>query len=139
MNDTSVDFYLLNGADCLPISKAVFRIGRVEFCDVCPSDRGVSRNHAELIHSRGILKVVDLGSTNGTYVNGKRVKECELHIGDVLELANTIYTIDSRSRGLWERLILSAKEMLRREFSEPSSAPATFARISANAKVTGAF
>lgn len=82
---------------------------------------------------------MDLGSANGAYVNGKRVKECELHIADVLELANTIYTIGSRSGGLWEQLILSAMEMLRREFSEPSSASATFARVSANAKVTGAF
>lgn len=138
MNGTNVDFYLLNGADSLPVSKSVFRIGRAEFCDICPNDRRVSRNHAELIHNRGILKVMDLGSTNGTYVNGMRVNECELRVGDKLEIASTIYTIDSRSRGLWERLILSAKEKLRREFNEPSSAPATFAPISANAKMTGA-
>lgn len=138
MNNTNVDFYLLNGADSLPISKSVFRICRAEFCDICPSDRRVSRNHAELNHNRGALKVMDLGSTHGTYVNGKRVKECELRVGDRLEIPSAIYTVDSRSRGLWERLILSAKEILRREFNEPSSAPATFAPINASAKMTGA-
>lgn len=139
MNGTNEDFYLLNGTHSLPISKSIVRIGRAEFCDVCPSDPGVSRNHAELIYRRGTLKVLDLGSTNGTYVNGKRVSECELRIGDVLEIAGTTYVVDSRSRGLWERLVLAAREMVRRESSAPSSAPATFAPVNARPKITGAY
>lgn len=67
---------------------------------------GGEPNHAELIYHNGILKVFDLESTNGTFVNGKRVKESELHVGDMLEISGTTYFIDSHPRGLWERFIL---------------------------------
>lgn len=132
MNGTNDDFYLLDGAESRPIDKASFLIGRAEFCDVCPKDRGVSRNHAELIYHDGILKVFDLESTNGTFVNGKRVKESELHVGDMLEISGTTYFIDSHPRGLWERFILAAKAMVRRDSNQPSAAPGTFAPLSAS-------
>ena len=139
MNGAHDDFYLVNGSHSLPIAKSIFRIGRAEFCDVCPSDPGVSRNHVELVYSRGVLKALDLDSTNGTYVNGKRVTECQLLVGDVLEIASTSYIVESRPRGLWERLTLAAKELVRRERNEPSAAPATYAPINAAPKITGAF
>ena len=132
MNGTNDDFYLLDGAESRPIDKASFLIGRAEFCDVCPKDRGVSRNHAELIYHDGILKVFDLESTNGTFVNGKRVKESDLHVGDVLEISGTIYFIDSHPRGWWERFILAAKAMVRRDSNQPSAAPGTFASLGAS-------
>lgn len=47
----------------------------------------VSANHAEVIVTGETVRVRDLGSTNGTYVNGRRVRECELVDGDVLRLA----------------------------------------------------
>ncbi len=123
------DFYLLNGTESRLIDKSGFLIGRAEFCDVCPKDRRVSRNHAELTYHDGILKVFDLESTNGTFVNGKRVKESELHVGDRLEVAGTTYLIDSRPRGAWERLILFAQAMLHRSESAPAIAPGTFASV----------
>ena len=45
-------------------------------------DVTVSRHHAEFIVSGGRLEVRDLGSTNGTYVNGKRTDQAVLHSGD---------------------------------------------------------
>lgn len=92
----------------------------------------MSRNHAELVCNDGVLKVFDLESTNGTFVNGKRVKESELHVGDLLEVAGTTYLIDSHTRGLWERFVLAAKAVVRPERSEPSAAPGTFASLSAS-------
>ena len=139
MNADHHEFYLLNQAHSLPIAKPILRIGRAEFCDICPSDPGVSRNHAELVFSRGVLKVLDLESTNGTYVNGKRVTESELRVGDVLNIAGTSYIVDSRPRALWERFILAAKELLRREHDAPSSAPATYAPLRGGPNITGAF
>jgi len=132
MNGIHDDFYLLDGAESRPIDKSSFLIGRAEFCDVCPKDRGVSRNHAELIYHDGVLKVFDLESTNGTFVNGKRVKECELHVGDVLEISGTTYFIDSHPRGLWERFVLAAKAMVKRGRYRPSAVPGTFAPGSAS-------
>ena len=46
----------------------------------------VSRLHCQLIATADTLQVRDLGSTNGTFVNGKRVKAAELREGDTLSV-----------------------------------------------------
>lgn len=49
------------------------------------SDSGVSRNHVEIaVHSKGVVTIADLGSTNGTFVSGQRVDQHSLHHGDVI-------------------------------------------------------
>ena len=50
----------------------------------------VSRSHALITCQRGTVTVLDLGSTNGTYVNGRRVKESELGPGDVVRFSSVI-------------------------------------------------
>lgn len=56
--------------------------GRSTRAGIFLDDITVSRRHARFTVSDGILTVVDEGSTNGTYVNGHRVDETELHPGD---------------------------------------------------------
>jgi hypothetical protein len=54
-------------------------------------DMGVSRNHAELSRNRSTLRIADLNSANGTYVNGLQVQPGELRLltnGDRIQLAN---------------------------------------------------
>jgi len=46
----------------------------------------VSTNHAEIRVRRGIYEIEDLGSTNGTFVNGERVRATQLHNGDRVQL-----------------------------------------------------
>jgi pSer/pThr/pTyr-binding forkhead associated (FHA) protein len=50
----------------------------------------VSRSHALITCQRGKLSLLDLGSTNGTFVNGRRVKESELGPGDVIRFSSVI-------------------------------------------------
>ena len=57
-------------------------IGRMPECDVPLSDPNVSRRHAEVRRQGTGFVVVDLGSTNGTRVNGAQVKERLLNNGD---------------------------------------------------------
>ena len=57
-------------------------IGRDPGCDFTVSFDGMSRRHARLELRKGRLLVTDLGSTNGTFVNGQRVVERVLGIGD---------------------------------------------------------
>jgi hypothetical protein len=64
-------------------------IGRSPECDITIVDSNVSRRHAEVQPRGEAFVVVDLGSTNGTRVNGVRVDERELNDGDELAFGNT--------------------------------------------------
>jgi pSer/pThr/pTyr-binding forkhead associated (FHA) protein len=62
------------------------RIGRLPDNDIVLNDKRVSRHHAELILRTGRWTLRDTGSTNGTAINGKMVKEAALKSGDKLSL-----------------------------------------------------
>ena len=64
-------------------------IGRLPECDVVVADPNVSRRHAEVRRQDGQFVVVDLDSTNGTTVNGARVKERRLADGDEIAVGGT--------------------------------------------------
>jgi Protein of unknown function (DUF3662)/FHA domain len=65
-------------------------IGRMSECTVPLNDQNVSRRHAEIRPGRGAYVVNDLGSTNGTMVNGTRiVGEQRLADGDILSFGST--------------------------------------------------
>jgi hypothetical protein len=67
-------------------------IGRSRDCDIQLADANVSRRHAELRQEGASYWIVDLGSTNGLEVNGKRVKRAKLHSGDTITLGSTELT-----------------------------------------------
>ena len=64
-------------------------IGRLPECEVPVNDPNVSRRHAEVRRQGGDYVVVDLGSTNGTRVNGAGVRERRLADGDEISVGNT--------------------------------------------------
>jgi hypothetical protein len=64
-------------------------VGRMPECDVALSDPNVSRRHAEVRRQGTGFVVVDLGSTNGTRVNGAQVKERLLSNGDEITVGAT--------------------------------------------------
>ena len=61
-------------------------IGRSSACQIVLGDDTVSRRHAELRFDDGRWLLRDLGSSNGTYVNGRFVTEAEVRAGDVIHL-----------------------------------------------------
>jgi pSer/pThr/pTyr-binding forkhead associated (FHA) protein len=69
-------------------------LGRSRDCDIQLADANVSRRHAELRQEGTAYWIVDLGSTNGTEVNGKRVKRAKLREGDTITLGSTQITFD---------------------------------------------
>ncbi|MCB0897430.1 MAG: DUF3662 domain-containing protein [Actinobacteria bacterium] len=76
------------------LTRAVTRIGRGGDADIRIDDPGVSRHHAEIrIGSDVILR--DLGSTNGTYVNGTLIAEQPLRDGAVITIGSTNLTFRS--------------------------------------------
>ena len=72
------------------------RVGRGEDCDVRIDNLSVSRGHCEILRKDGFHVVVDLGSSNGTYVNGKRAKETQLDSGDVITLGEFSINYEGR-------------------------------------------
>jgi Protein of unknown function (DUF3662)/FHA domain len=64
-------------------------IGRSKDCDIQLPDPNVSRRHAEVRQEGTAYWVVDLGSTNGTEVNGRRQKRAKLRQGDRITLGST--------------------------------------------------
>jgi hypothetical protein len=71
-----------------PLEKALC-VGRGSDVDVVLGDPSVSRRHAVVELAEDVAVVRDLGSRNGTYVNGERVKAKTLHAGDVLAFGRT--------------------------------------------------
>ncbi|HUP70479.1 MAG TPA: DUF3662 and FHA domain-containing protein [Acidimicrobiales bacterium] len=71
------------------ISDEPVTIGRLSDCDVPVSEESVSRRHAEVRRRGSDIVVVDLGSTNGTKVNGAGVKERRLADGDEITVGST--------------------------------------------------
>jgi FHA domain len=69
-------------------------IGRSRDCDVVLGSQGVSRRHARLLFRDGHWVIRDLGSTNGTLVNGVRVGRCRLHPGDRVIFGDSPVRID---------------------------------------------
>ena len=61
-------------------------IGRSSACEIVLGDDTVSRRHAELRYEDGRWLLRDLGSSNGTWVNGRRVVEAEVRAGDEVYL-----------------------------------------------------
>jgi EAL domain-containing protein (putative c-di-GMP-specific phosphodiesterase class I) len=86
-----------NTTRSLNINVNPFRIGRLSNLPLCLSSTSVSKLHAELILEDGRLTVRDLGSTNGTFVNGRRIADpAPLADGDLLQLANVVFRIGHR-------------------------------------------
>jgi hypothetical protein len=73
----------------VPLTEDAATIGRLPDCAVALSDVQVSRHHAQVRRGPDGFRVVDLGSTNGTTVNGTIVGEQLLRDGDEIGVGNT--------------------------------------------------
>jgi hypothetical protein len=72
-----------------PIDKRVTVIGRSQDCDIQLADPNVSRRHAEVRQEEDAFWIVDLGSTNGMEVNGRRLRQAKLEDGDRITIGST--------------------------------------------------
>jgi hypothetical protein len=73
----------------IPVTGERVVLGRSRECDVRLTDANVSRRHAEVRLEDGSYWVVDLGSTNGTELNGRHVDRAKLSDGDTITLGST--------------------------------------------------
>jgi hypothetical protein len=80
---------VLDGGRRVSVGADPVSIGRLPDCDIVLSDSNVSRRHAEVRRKDDTIVIVDLGSTNGTKVNGAGVKERALADGDEIVLGSS--------------------------------------------------
>lgn len=86
----------LDGYADIPLDRLIVVVGRHRGCDARIDSARVSRRHCCLaLESDGLL-VRDLGSTNGTWINGERIEVGELLPGDELSIAHLRYSLELR-------------------------------------------
>jgi len=91
-----VQWVLVWPGGVVPFGDTALVIGRSKDCDVPLADGNVSRRHAEIGRSADGFMLRDLDSTNGTTVNGRRVKSATVGEGDEIMLGTSTLRIEQR-------------------------------------------
>jgi DNA segregation ATPase FtsK/SpoIIIE, S-DNA-T family len=86
----------------LPIGREGVTVGRDPDCELVLRDDGVSRRHLRVAPGASGLRatVADLGSSNGTWVEGLRIEQTELSPGQLFEAGDVALTVAPRGRGM---------------------------------------
>lgn len=87
----------LNDGPSILLDKPILLLGRHPECDIQIDSRKISRRHCCIAQVSDYLVVRDLGSTNGVRINGIRVVEGRLGVGDELTLGNHRYRVSWES------------------------------------------
>jgi pSer/pThr/pTyr-binding forkhead associated (FHA) protein len=82
-----------DGGPSIDLVKDLSIVGRKEDCDVRVDHKSVSKQHCVLVKSDGLVFVRDLGSTNGTRVNGQRVRRAALLPNDQVSFASIRFKV----------------------------------------------
>src|SRR6478736_4681962 len=83
----------VDGSPPIDITRDLTIVGRKEECDLRLDHKSVSKMHCVLVKTDGLLLLRDLGSTNGTRVNGLRVRRAALLPNDQLTIANCKFRV----------------------------------------------
>jgi len=84
---------LIKGIPTTTLSKGSLTVGRAEDNDLVVAMPEISRHHARLESNDTGWGVIDLGSTNGTWLNGQRISHSLIDIGDELAFGDVRFTI----------------------------------------------
>ncbi len=77
-----------------PMRQLTMTIGRSDQCDIAVKDGSMSGRHCEVSKINGEIRVKDLGSANGIWLNGERMTDGELFDGDVIRCGQTSIRVD---------------------------------------------
>lgn len=112
----------VGGGDAIPLMREVMTVGRRKSNDVCLEFPNVSSQHCEFSYKSGVWYVRDLGSQNGTKVNGERVMKRLLKPGDKIGIASHKFTIEyqltDESRIMMEELIAEEEDVFTQSLME---------------------
>jgi pSer/pThr/pTyr-binding forkhead associated (FHA) protein len=92
------------------ITKPVSVVGRREDCDLRIPLGEVSRKHCRLKIDAAGVQIVDLGSSNGTYVNGRRITEEDVDAGDTIKIGSLAFIVQVNGEPATEGLAAPTDE-----------------------------
>jgi len=89
------DSFYFDVESVYPLERDVIVIGRGANCDIAIDDLYMSTQHAQLWHEDNEWYIGDMGSTNGTYVNGEKMNEQPLILdnGDVIKVGQVEFLV----------------------------------------------
>ena len=85
----------IDGGSDILVGQYPVLVGRHPICDMRLESFRVSRRHCTLVEVDGAVVVRDLGSTNGTWINGRRIKSGWLYAGDEFGIAEIRYRVNA--------------------------------------------
>lgn len=100
-----------------PLPSSVTVIGRRQDCDLCVPLMIISRRHCELNLDQDQLTVRDLGSRNGTFINGRQIDEITVQPGDHLQVGPIGFIVQIDGKPEDPR---AHKETLKKPATEPA-------------------
>ena len=83
----------VHGSDRIVSNQFPLLIGRSPDAALTLNDRWVSRNHCQIEEINGQIVLRDLGSKHGTFVNGQRVTEARLALGDQVDIGMSSFVV----------------------------------------------
>jgi DNA-binding CsgD family transcriptional regulator len=97
------EFVLINKAPVLPfgdfsLEPGEYVVGRSSECDVPILDPTISRQHARLVVSESSIHVTDLGSRNGTFIQGEKIERGTVAAGNELRFGRVSFLVDDLNR-----------------------------------------
>ena len=81
------------------LAQGVIKLGKVPSAHLRIDHESISRMHAILeMDPKGVVHLIDLGSTRGTFVNGQKINKAEIHSGDTIQLGDATIEIARSAR-----------------------------------------
>lgn len=117
------------------LSSNITVIGRRRGCDLCIPLKLISRRHCKLSKEGNTVKIRDMNSRNGTFLNGKRIKEADINAGDYIRVGSLMFMLQVDGK---PEEIVQPKKLMKRPTSASSKKPVETRRIPTD-QLSGSF
>lgn len=118
----------------IPLRRPVQVIGRQTDCQIRIPSGAISRHHCEVLVDGTQVSVRDLGSSNGTYVNKRKVSQADVNAGDLIAVGDLVFVVRVEGRPA----AIESEDVIEDGQVKPATAPATRAPSKAPPKKAAA-